>query len=170
MAAGHGQRRVVPIAGAAFLLLLPLLAGVGSGAARTAPPASSPLSVNLSFADAGGNWNCERGSETIDLASHATGGVAPYTYAWSFGDGTPMSVAADPVHTYAGPGPFRVNLTVQDAAGGAANSSMLVSWTIPLRCTAPASTSWMGYVLYGGLLAGVLVAVLLAIRWRQRLR
>ena len=170
MAAGHGQRRGVRVAAATLLLFLPLLAGVGGGASGTAPPASSPLAVSLSFADAGGNWNCERGSETIDLASHATGGVAPYTYAWSFGDGTPTSVAADPVHTYAGPGPFRVNLTVQDAAGGTANSSMLVSWTIPLGCTAPVTTSWMGYVLYGGLLAGVLVAVLLAIRWRQRLR
>jgi len=46
----------------------------------------------------------------------ASGGVAPYTYFWSFGDGT-SSTAMNPVHTYNSTGPFTACLTITDSTG-----------------------------------------------------
>jgi PKD repeat protein len=43
-----------------------------------------------------------------------TGGVPPYSYAWTFGDGT-SSTAKDPTHTYASAGTYSVRLVVTDS-------------------------------------------------------
>jgi len=53
---------------------------------------------------------------TVNFAGSATGGTAPYTYAWDFGDGA-QSSAQNPVHTYASQGNFTATLTVHDAVG-----------------------------------------------------
>ena len=39
---------------------------------------------------------------------------AALTYAWSFGDGTPVSVLANPSHTYVTPGAYTASVTVSD--------------------------------------------------------
>lgn len=44
-------------------------------------------------------------------------GVEPYTFDWDFGDGSPHSDQAGPVHTYASPGAYSVMLSVTDSAG-----------------------------------------------------
>ncbi len=41
------------------------------------------------------------------------------TYSWNFGDGSPVSTAQNPVHTYEEPGTYTVTLTVQNSCGGA---------------------------------------------------
>jgi len=46
----------------------------------------------------------------------ASGCVAPYTYAWTFGDGT-QSHILDVTHVYPGPGYYPGSLTVDDSAG-----------------------------------------------------
>ena len=43
-----------------------------------------------------------------------TGGKAPYTYEWNFGDGG-SSALQNPTHTYAGAGTYTVSLTVTDS-------------------------------------------------------
>src|SRR5260370_15757261 len=55
----------------------------------------------------------------VDFTVAGSGGLAPYTYSWDFGDGTTGS-GASPSHSY-GVGTFYPAVTVHDAAGG--------SWT-----------------------------------------
>jgi PKD repeat protein len=50
----------------------------------------------------------------VAFSGSAAGGVPPYAYAWTFGDGGTSS-GASPLHTYAGPGSYEVHLTVTDA-------------------------------------------------------
>ena len=35
-----------------------------------------------------------------------TGGTAPFTYSWNFGDGTTATGSLNPSHTYANPGSY----------------------------------------------------------------
>jgi hypothetical protein len=46
----------------------------------------------------------------------SSGGTPPYTYLWSFGDGT-SSVDPYPTHVYANGGPYQLCLTIADAEG-----------------------------------------------------
>ena len=66
----------------------------------------------------------------VDFASAVTGGVAPYAYAWTFGDGGTDSGAA--VHyTYAQPGEYTWTLTVTDFRGDVCTESGNVRLKIP---------------------------------------
>lgn len=40
------------------------------------------------------------------------------TYAWDFGDGSPVSTEANPVHTYTKPGDYPASVTVTGSGGG----------------------------------------------------
>ncbi|MBL7910192.1 MAG: PKD domain-containing protein [Bacteroidia bacterium] len=68
-------------------------------------------------------------------------GTAPFTYAWNFGDGTAVSTAANPNHTYLHIGSYPVTLKVTDNTGKIAyanynfvtqndNSSCATNYTI----------------------------------------
>ena len=50
---------------------------------------------------------------TVQFNSTATGGVAPYRYVWSFGDGN-FSTIANPTHVFT-PGTYTVELIVLDS-------------------------------------------------------
>jgi len=62
---------------------------------------------------------------TIAFTAGVSGGVSPYTYNWSFGDGT-SSALVNPTHTYTGPGNYAVVLTVTDYSGASRSSSQAV--------------------------------------------
>jgi len=51
----------------------------------------------------------------------------PFTFSWSFGDGTPNSSQAAPSHTYANPGTYTVTLTVRDNRGGVDSETVQIS-------------------------------------------
>ena len=96
------------------------------------------------------------------VAPIASGGLAPYTYAWSFGDGG-TSDAVAPAHAYATSGTYTVSLNVTDSLGGIAHATESVT-----VASAPAGSptsvnpvSGVGLYLLGGLVAAVLVAALL---------
>lgn len=67
---------------------------------------------------------------TVNFTSTVTGGAAPFTYRWSFGDGN-FSGIADPVHTYGEPGIFPVQLWVNDSSGDQGYNTTDVSLVAP---------------------------------------
>lgn len=81
-------------------------------------------------------------------ASPASGGQAPATiafssagsfdsdgmivgYEWDFGDGTPVSKAANPSHAFVSPGDYNVRLTVTDSDGATSGATVPVSIAPP---------------------------------------
>ena len=54
---------------------------------------------------------------TVDFTGSATGGTAPYVYAWDFGDGSAKGSGSTTRHVYRGRGTFTATLVVTDGAG-----------------------------------------------------
>ncbi|HZY92838.1 MAG TPA: PKD domain-containing protein [Thermoplasmata archaeon] len=61
----------------------------------------------------------------VHFSGNVSGGVAPYAYAWRFGDLSTSSVQ-NPTHTYTVAGTYYAVLTVTDAAGSTANASLVI--------------------------------------------
>lgn len=105
-------------------------------ASATATPAAegAPLSVNLSSA------------ASTDPYGHAL------TASWSFGDGSPVSAVADPVHTYATAGRYTATLTVSNGAQSATTTTQVVvgpsppvaTITVPATYNAGQTVSFSG--------------------------
>jgi gliding motility-associated-like protein len=53
----------------------------------------------------------------VTFSNFSSGGAAPRTYQWDFGDGSPISTATNPTHTYNASGAFNVTLITVDANG-----------------------------------------------------
>lgn len=82
---------------------------------------------------------------TIDAATVAfnvavTGGKAPFTYAWSFGDGQ-SSTAESPSVTYAKSSTYDVAVTVTDSAEQSFTSQTKVTVSVPMTVNATASAN-----------------------------
>ncbi len=90
-----------------------------------------------------------------------TGGTAPFSYSWVFGDGS-TSTAPAPSHTYSGSGSFTAKLTVTDAQGANATASLPVS-VASAPSTAVSLTSGTGLFLLLGILLLLVIVVVLAI-------
>ena len=74
----------------------------------------------------------------------ATGGLPPYIYAWSFGDGTPPSSDQLPCHNYLAPNTYTVILTATDSVGnvGSTSATIRVVPLIALQVAASADTTF----------------------------
>ena len=91
----------------------------------------------------------------VSFAGSAQGGVSPYSYQWSFGDGQ-ISSLQSPAHSYANPGTYIAVLTVTDNSGahGSSSVSVAVSAAIlplvasavssPISNTSPLAVSFAG--------------------------
>ena len=85
----------------------------------TAPSSSLLVSAGSSFtANAGA-------SDTF--AGSVSGGTAPYSYGWTFGDGSTSSGSPTPSHVYANPGTYTATLTATDSVGAVGTSSVAVT-------------------------------------------
>ena len=75
---------------------------------------------------------------TVTFSGSATSGTPPYTYSWSYGDGSAMSTAQNPVHVYNSSGTYAAKLTVTDSASqvGAASVSITVTSPSPVSASA----------------------------------
>lgn len=63
----------------------------------------------------------------LNFTASATGGTAPFTYSWNFGDGSATSGVQDPSHTYTKPGTFTATVKVTDSATPAKSASASVT-------------------------------------------
>ena len=91
----------------------------------------------------------------LSFAGSAQGGVSPYSYQWSFGDGQVSSLQS-PAHSYANPGTYVAVLTVTDHSGARSSSSVSVAVSAailplvasamgsPVSGTAPLAVSFAG--------------------------
>ncbi len=99
----------------------------------------------------------------VSFTCTASGGTAPYTYRWSFGDGS-TSAAHSPSHKYTSSGTYAVSVTVTDAANGVARWSTVIvvnnTSGISLATLLPVTGA------IGGVLAILLLLFLLG-RWRR---
>ena len=80
----------------------------------------------------------------VSFTGSATGGTAPYSYSWNFGDGSATSTTQNPSHTYNAAGTFNATLTVTDSSSPAKTATSQVTVTVnavgnPLAATASAT-------------------------------
>lgn len=71
------------------------------------------------------------GSSTYTFNATVSGGIAPYTYAWSFGDGGTSTSAPPVTYTYATPGTYTATLTVSDSCVPANTARATFTITAP---------------------------------------
>ncbi len=100
---------------------------------------STPLSAATSASPATGNAPL-----SVNFTGSATGGTAPYSYSWNFGDGSAASTAQNPSHTYSSAGTYTATLTVSDSSSPPKTASSNVTVTVnavgnPLTATASAT-------------------------------
>jgi PKD repeat protein len=80
---------------------------------------------------------------TVSFTGSASGGTAPYSYSWNFGDGS-TSTAQNPSHTYNSAGTYTATLTVTDSSSPAKTATATATVTVsavgsPLAATASAT-------------------------------
>jgi chitodextrinase len=106
----------------------------------------------------------------VSFAANATGGVLPYSFSWSTGDGG-TSAAENFSYTYQSVGNFTASLLVFDNYG----HRYVMNWTIAVlnggsgNSTPPAAIPPLVlYVILGGVIAAILVAAALLVSGRRR--
>jgi PKD repeat protein len=104
--------------------------------------------------------------QNLSFSSVVTGGTAPYTYAWTFGD-TGTATIADPTHAFAAAGTFTVTLTVTDAHGASATQSLVVSVANPNTPGAKASGFVIPWIPIALLLV-IVILLLIVLLYRRR--
>ena len=75
------------------------------------PGGQLPIDADFTRVPAADNF------KTWTFSASASGGTAPYTFEWDFGDGSPNVLGQTVVHTYAFAGSYPAVLSVKDAAG-----------------------------------------------------
>jgi hypothetical protein len=83
---------------------------------------STPLALLASFRIAPTSVST---STSINFSAQAIGGITPYVFSWSFGDGTSASGPTS-AHSYATPGNFTVTLIASDSSNQTASTSQVV--------------------------------------------
>ncbi|HZY69620.1 MAG TPA: PKD domain-containing protein [Thermoplasmata archaeon] len=147
------------------LVAIVLASAAGAGVAdapHPGPPAIAHPGVSVSFRLLSDNSTNGCGSVPIvaKFSASAGGGAPPYSYNWSFGDGTP-NVTAGPLvtHDYAQWGSYDVNVSVTDRVGSMAGVGMTVN-LIPPPCPSVAPPLFENsYVVIAILVSVGLVAV-----------
>jgi acid phosphatase len=104
--------------------------GWGTGIAPT-PVLQSSISTNIT------NVQVKQG---VALSAATTGGIAPYNYTWTFGDGTTAG-GRSMNHNYTVGGDYLINLRVTDSTNVTSNSQIQVTVTLHENPTTNAAIS-----------------------------
>ncbi len=114
------------------------------------PPGPPPLAVRVTDTVVGycdqAVWN------NVTFFANVSGGTPPYTYAWDFGDGSPVSSLPAPTHSYASPGNYTANVTVEAANGSTGTGSVTFIVAYP-PCAPRVGIAWV-WILVTVLAAG----------------
>ncbi len=109
--------------------------------------------------------------ESVSFSSNISGGTAPYTVNWSFGDGS-FHVGAGAIHSYAVAGTYTIYANVTDAVGKSVSVALLLTVEAPSTSSSTSSNSFTDGILLGvlvGIAAGTAI-VFFASRSRRRER
>jgi len=87
---------------------------------------TDPVVLNASITSPTNNSSFDI-NESIIFAASATGGTAPYTYLWNFGDGSANVGGQTTVKSYSTSGSKTVTLTVTDFAGATKTATATLS-------------------------------------------
>lgn len=79
---------------------------------------------------------------TIALSAGSSTPASVVSYSWDFGDGSPLSTAATPTHTYAALGFYTVKLTVVDSNGLTGTASRVINVTTLLVAPTGLAGAW----------------------------
>jgi choice-of-anchor A domain-containing protein len=82
---------------------------------------STTLTANFSYVGSG----CSIGAEAYSFTNSTTGGTAPITYSWNFGDGGNSSLEG-PSHSYLYPNSYTVTLVATDANGATSTKTATI--------------------------------------------
>jgi len=77
---------------------------------------STPAMLSASFTQ---NPSSPQIGQTVSFTGSASGGAPPYSYSWSYGDGS-SGISLQSTHTYNNDGTYQVTLTVVDSQGDTA--------------------------------------------------
>ena len=94
---------------------------------KTGTASGTVVIVGPPTVKAGSAFSVNAGASTTFSQATESGGTAPFTYSWTFGDGTTASGSLNPSHTYANPGTFTATVTVTDADKLSSSSSVAVT-------------------------------------------
>jgi PKD repeat protein len=146
----------------------------GNGVSASIPMDSNAVAITtplpLTATAAASPTSATTGS-SITFTCAASGGEAPYSYGWTFGDGT-SGTGASTTHAYSSTGTFDATCTVSDSFGTEATSSASVTITSvgnggggngPAGSGSGGSSSspdYTTYYLVGGLIALVAVVAI----------
>ncbi len=113
----------------------------------------------------------------VTLTASATGGTAPYSYTWNFGDGTATAVGTTVTHVFRtnATGTFTITLSVRDAVGDTARTTASLHVKAPPPpAPPPLVIPWplivAGVVLIGLILLGLSILTVKAALFQQHQR
>ncbi|WP_369394635.1 PKD domain-containing protein [Streptomyces sp. CG1] len=100
---------------------------------------TTPLSASAGASPTTGNAPL-----AVNFTGSASGGTAPYSYNWDFGDGSAAGTTQNPSHTYSAAGSYTATLTVTDSASPAHTATSTVALNVsavgnPLAASASAA-------------------------------
>jgi hypothetical protein len=88
------------------------------------PEMNAPFTATATEGSASFPNGCGNLPVVVQFQAAVNGGISPFSYAWSFGDGGPNSTMQSPTHSYSSFGEYHVNLTVIDGVGARAFSNI----------------------------------------------
>jgi PKD repeat protein len=97
-----------------------------------------PIDAPAPSAAASADQTAGRAPLAVAFAAEASGGIPPYSFLWTFGDGAASSLP-DPSHTYVSGGTFIARVTVTDQARRSGSASISIQVIGPLAVTVSAS-------------------------------
>ena len=124
--------------------------------------ATSLIRVQLNQAALNVNFTADKRTvkegQAIRFEGGISGGFAPYSYEWDFGDGETSTIQA-PSHAYKTVGSYTVSLRVTDDRGNTDTRTRTeyIDVTPGWSAGSIAGSAWNGFVIFGQVLADILI-------------